>query len=384
MARFCSNCGKQITEGGAFCSACGKPVSQSRPAMTSAAPPVAVAAPIAVVAPVMPVMAKKKSKAPLIIAGLAVLVLVFALVGLFTQGFGLLGDTEETSGSIGSGSETPSQENTPPATTPSPESPAPAITPSPEVTPSETPTPEEPTPGDTPPPESPPPELPPNHISAEFLDLLRNGDYFYLSYLERPIEGELYGDLQYANSNYGEQFIEEARNGGLYTYRLTTRAHMWYRHYVYIDNKVYTLFHQIREYFVFDVVSGVGSSPNGVAQGGLSFCADEMFSFEFAGSGLGAINGVQMTYDDYAETIFGRETGRRVLVYLYDDKVAYVVDYQIGALPLSFSFIEVGRDIPPTSFDISYAEISRNIPPDMFDIDYVLESYRLTSPSEYP
>jgi len=226
--------------------------------------------------------------------------------------------------------------------------------------------------------------LPPNHISAEFLDLLRNSDYFYLSYLERPVEGELYGDLQYANSTFGEQFIEEARNGDLYTYRLTTRARRWYRHYVYIGNTVHNFFHSIKSYFMFDVVSGAGSSTTGVAQGGLSFCADETLSIEFAGSGVGAINGVQMTYDDYAITMFGRETGRRVLVYLYDDKVAYLVDYQIGASPISFSFTEVARVIPPTNFDTSYAEISRNIPPDMFDIDDFLENYTLDSPSDYP
>ena len=364
MANFCRNCGKQAEEGGAFCAACGMSLSTLSPAN---APP--------------PGRQIKKVKIWIPIAAIAVvLALVFCGLFFFTDMF-KTGDDGTTVGGTTTTSPGTSPGETP-STSPTPENTLLAA-PTLETTPPETPAPES-VPSETPTPETPPPELPPNHISAEFFDLLRNGDYFYLSYMERPIDGELYGDLQYRDSDYDEHFSEQARQGDLYVYRISTRSVKWHRHYVHMDNKEYAIFHRDNSFSVSDLDPRRGYSPTGVAQGGLAPYVDGLFSLVFVGSGVGAINGVQMIYDDYSLKLFGEDTGARLLVYLYDDKVAYLVDFMDGTPTVSYSFTEVARNIPPLDFDISYAEISRNIPPDIFDIDEFLAKYTFVQENDPP
>jgi len=338
MAIFCTNCGKQIEEGGAFCYACGKAVSQTQPAVTPAAP----------------VATKKKSKAPLIIACVAVLVLAFALVGVFTQGFGLLGDVEETSGSIANSSETPTQENTHPATTPSPEV-MPASTTTPEVTPSETPTPGV-TPSESPTPEATPtetPDLPPNHISAEFLDLVANGVDFYFEYVaeEEYLEKDYADgfdpdDLWYYVNHPHRWFFEDARQGSV-------GAHTWLAsgatiHYIIKDSKEYKIHLYYGMQGLADWMEVRDADP--ITKGTISpnFGIHSMGStLEYVGSGVGAINGVTMPYDIYNETIFGMEIGVVYRVYLDGDTVSYMTVYTDKGLGNLYSFSEISLSVPP-------------------------------------
>jgi len=384
MAMFCSNCGTQLTEGGAFCYACGKPVYQTQPAETPAAP----VAPVAPVAPAAPVAAKKKSVAPLIIAGVAVLVLAFALVGVFTQGFGLLGDTEEPSGSMANGGETPSPEVTPsstptpevtPSETPTPETPSPSETPTPEVTLSETPT-----------PESPSPDLPPNHISAEFLDVLCNGDNFYLSYMHYVIVGEQYGYVEYHEGirSYSPEFVELARQGDLYVHRESYWAYSWWDHYFHKDNKEYKISHRYpdrgREMVTVGDLGQVTST--GVSKGRLTgYVGDVSWStsHEYVGSGVGAVNGVQMPYDEYAVSHWGMDIPFRLLFYIDGGIVVFLATYAEGEPIESFAFSETFWSDPPGDFGIPSVGLSRDIPPDIFDLDYYLENYPIEQ-SESP
>jgi len=330
MAIFCTNCGKQIEEGAAFCSACGKAVSQTQPAGTPAAPVAAESA-------------KKKSKAPLIIAGVAVLIIASALVGVFTQGFGLFGDTEETKGSAVSGSVTPAPEDTPPAI-PTPED-TPSVTPTPESTPSETPTPEA-TPTET-------PDLPPNHISAAFFDLVRNGDSFYLDYFEEWLyleeeyaNGSDPDDLWYHENHYNRMPYQEARQGSLCCY--------WYRkfgtrtHRIFRDNKMYdiNIYPPSQGAADYIKVSDAPPSMTGALSGtfGIPIRGGGV---EFAGSGVGAINGVTMTYDIYIETLFGEATGLVYRVYLDGDTVPYMMAYEEGEWMSLYSFSEISLTVPP-------------------------------------
>ena len=364
MAIFCTYCGKQIEEGAAFCSGCGMAISQTQPTGTPATPEAAEAA-------------KKKSKAPLIIAGVAVLLVALALVGVFTQGFGLFGDTEETKGSVASGSVTPAPENTPPATTPSPEV-TPSETPTPEVTPSETPTPEV-TPSETPTPDSPSTELPPNHISAEFLDVLHNGDNFYLSYMHYAIVSELYGYVEHSKyiKSSSPEFVELARQGGLYVHRESYWAYRWWDHYFHKDNKEYKVSHRYpdRGRELVSVVDLGFPSLTGVSCGRLAGYVDISASHEYIGSGDGAVNGVQMPYDEYAVSHLGRDLGFRILLYMDGGTVVFLATYNGGEPVESFAFSEAFWSDPPSDFGISTVGLSQDIPPDIFNLDYYLENY---------
>jgi len=130
----------------------------------------------------------------------------------------------------------------------------------------------------------------------------------------------------------------------------------------------------------------MGSRTAGSGWGGLYVLASEneqrFNAAEYVGSGVGAINGVQMIYDEYSLSyadirLQGMDTGLCFLVYLLDDKIAYVVEFFDGEAYTSYSFTEVGRVIPPIDLEISYAEIGTNIPPDIFEIDEYLATYTL-------
>jgi len=351
------------------------------------------------VTPAAPVAAKKKSKAPLIVAGVAVLVLVLALVGVFTQGFGLFGGTEETNGSMAGGSETPVQDTTPgetpapeptPGETPTPESPPPE-TPSPESPPPETPTPESP-PDETPTPEPPPPELPVNHISEEFLDVLINGDNFYLSYMHYTIQGELYGYVEYVGGiiSYSPEFVELARQGDLYVHRESYWAFRWWDHYFYTDNKVYQIFHRYpgrdrRERVEVGDLGQVTSA--GVSAGRLTgYVGDVSWSssHEYVGSGVGAVNGVQMPYDEYAVSHWGMDIPFRLLFYMDGGTVVFLATYAEGEPIESFAFSEAFWSDPPGDFGIPSVGLSRDVPQDIFDLDYYLENYPIEQSDSPP
>jgi len=324
MAIFCTDCGKQIKEGAAFCSACGKAVSQTQPAGTLAAP----------------VAAKKKSKTPLILAGVAVLVLALALVGVFTQGFGLFGDTKETKGSVANGSVTPAPENTPPAI-PTPEN-TPSVTPTPEITPSETPT-----------PESPSPELPPNHISAEFFDLVTNGDSFYLDYNDESIylpeeytDGFDPDDVWYHVNHPHRWFYQEARQGSLCSYWKLDRGVTTNR--IIKDNKLYVIHRYPPSEGDADWMEVRDAPPIATGVISPSFGShDRGVSLEYVGSGVGAINGVTMPYDIYNSMLFGAAYGEVFRVYLDGDTVSYMTVYTDVGLVNLYSFSEISLTVPP-------------------------------------
>jgi len=329
MAVFCTNCGKQIEEGAAFCSGCGKAVSQTQPAGTPTAPEA-------------PEATKKKSKAPLIIAGVAVVIVALALVGVFTQGFGLFGDTEKTNGSGASGSVTPAPEDTPPATS-TPEN-TPSVSPTQESTPSETPTPEV-TPTVT-------PELPPNHISAEFFDLIRNGDSFYLDYTKEVLyreneyaDGSGPDDLWYHVNSFNRILYQEARQGSLCSYWLDPGGQEVF-HYIIKDNKEYQIhLHPVNSSADWMAVIDASLSATGVYSVNFDVPVRGT-SLEYVGSGVGAINGVTMPYDIYNITFMGEAISVN-RVYLDGDTVSYFTVYTYGELSSLYSFSEISLTVPP-------------------------------------
>jgi len=286
--------------------------------------------------------------------------------------------------------ETPSPES-PPAATPLPEN-TPGETPTPESPPPETPTLESPPPEtpttESPPPETPPPELPPNHISAEVLDVLQNGDNFYLSYMHYTINGELYGYVEYDGGiiSFSPSFVEIARQGGLYVYRESYWEFRWWEHYFHRDNKEYKISHRYpdRGRELVEVADMRTPSLTGVYRGRLSGYIGDFNSHEYIGSGVGAVNGVQMPYDEYSVLFMGIEVGFRILFYMDGGTVVFLATYVDGEPIESFAFAEAFWSDPPGRFGISTVGLSRDVPQDIFDLDYYLENYPIEQSSSPP
>ena len=76
MANVCLNCGAEVQEGSKLCESCNHAKMQQQP----------------------PIAAKKKNKKPFILAMLGILVIVLVVVGIFTKGFGFIGNKELVSG----------------------------------------------------------------------------------------------------------------------------------------------------------------------------------------------------------------------------------------------------------------------------------------------
>jgi len=334
MANFCRNCGKQSEEGGAFCAACGMSLTTHSPAQ---APPHGAE--------------KKKVKIWIPIAAIVV-VLALAFCGLFffTDIFKSGDNGGPTVGGISTASPSMPPSETP-STSPTPES-APPATSTPEITPQETPTPESPPP-ETPAPETPSPELPPNHISAQFFDLVQNGVAFYLEYTQESkyLEDEYTGgfdsdDLWYHANHPHRWIFEEARQGNLCASTLT--AFGLTTHNIVKDSVRYKLYLHHPELGetdwmeVFPEPPSTGGTISGtfgvhIRGGGVGY----------VGSGVGAINGVTMPYDIYDITLFGEATGIVHHVYLDGDTVSYMTVYVDGSLNSLYSFSEVSLTVPP-------------------------------------
>lgn len=76
MGNICLNCGADIQEDSKRCESCDHAKMQQQP----------------------PIVTKKKNKTPLIIAMLGVIIIVLVVVGIFTNGFGFIGNKELVSG----------------------------------------------------------------------------------------------------------------------------------------------------------------------------------------------------------------------------------------------------------------------------------------------
>ena len=76
MANICLNCGAEVQEGSKRCESCNHAKMQQQP----------------------PIAARKKSKTPFILAMLGILIIVLVIVGIFTKGFGFIGNKELVSG----------------------------------------------------------------------------------------------------------------------------------------------------------------------------------------------------------------------------------------------------------------------------------------------
>ena len=354
MANFCRNCGKQAEEGGAFCAACGMSLTTLSPAYApnqhypvkytqSPAPP--------------PSQDKKKKIWIPISAIVVVLALAFCGLFFFTDIFKTGDDGSTVGGTTVGGTTTTSPGTSPsetPNTSPTPESTPPA-TPTPESAPPETPPTEE-TPSETPPPETPPPELPPNHISAQFFDLAINGDSFYMDYAEECLNFEEYyangsdpDDLWYHVNHPHRYFFQDARQGSLCAYWWLAETGL-ITHYIIKDNKEY----KIRLYHPDHPMHGVDDwmevrdvPPSTTGTISLTFGSHGRGGgVEYAGSGVGAINGVTMPYDIYNEIVFGMAIGIAYRVYLDGDTVPYMAIYTEGELTRLYSFSVISLTVP--------------------------------------
>jgi len=270
---------------------------------------------------------------------------------VFTQGFGLFGNTEETNDSVASGSVTPAPENTPSETS-TPEK-TPGETPTPEVTPSETPTPEN-TPSETPTPEVTPtetPELPLNHISAEFFDLVNYGDSFYLDYtLEvkyseyEYADGRDPDDLWYHVNHFNRTLYQDARQGSLCSSWWDAGSDIL--HSIFKDNKEYKI-HRNPTNGDAEWMMVLDAPPSTTGVMSVNFGAPVRgSSVEYVGSGAGSINGVTMPYDIYNVTFLG-ETISVNRVYMEGDTVSYFTVYVYGELSSLYSFSEISLTVPP-------------------------------------
>ena len=114
MAIICSNCGAKVLEGKLFCSACGNrlvqeaeqaalPYDAQQPQAQAMQQPIPPGPQPTGQQAQLPPPVKKKSKAPYIIAGAGVLVVALVVAGIFTNGFGLFGNSVETGEIVTSG-----------------------------------------------------------------------------------------------------------------------------------------------------------------------------------------------------------------------------------------------------------------------------------------